>query len=344
MAAEGGRPATTLEEELFDESHRFRFFQAVRVLERLFPDRAPVGRQDVAPGREVVRFRTRPTLEFPPSEIHQLARDGEEGDEEAPPEMTVAFMGMTGPLGVLPNHVTELVAERARYKDTALWRFLDLFSHRMISLFYRAWERYRFPVTFERGTRDEFMGHAFALVGMGTEGLRGRLGLPDEGLLLYAGLFAQRPHSGVAVESMLGDYFGVPARVETFAGQWLELDSESLTRLGAANSELGVTTIAGARVWDTQSKFRVRFGPLALREFVGFLPAGRNYLPAVRLTRFAAGAELDYDIQLVLRAGEIPECRLGGRDAVPPLLGWTTWLKTQPRAHDDSQVVLAAAG
>ena len=342
MAAEGGRPGTTLEQELFDEAYRFRFFQAVRLLERLLPDRAPVGRQDVAPGREVVRFRTPPTLQFPPSEVRQLARDG--AGDDAPPEMTVAFMGMTGPLGVMPNHTTELMAERARYKDTALWDFLDLFSHRMISLFYRAWERYRFPLTFERGTRDEFTGHVFSLVGMGTAGLRGRLGLPDEGLLLYAGLFAQQPRSAAAVESILGDYFRVPARAETFAGQWLELDGESLTRLGAANSELGVSTVAGGRVWDTQSKFRVRFGPLSLEEFTALLPAGRSYLPAVRLARFAAGAELDFDIQLVLKAGEVPACALGDGGAAPPMLGWTTWLKTRPCARDDSQVVIAAAG
>ena len=343
MAAEGGGSVPSLEQELFDEAYRFRFFQAVRVLERLFPERAGVGRHAAAPGSEVVRFRTLPSLQFPASEIHQLTRDGAARETDAPPEMTVAFMGLTGPLGVLPNHTTELVAERARYKDTALWTFLDLFSHRMISLFYRAWERYRFAITFERGTRDEFTGHAFGLIGMGTEGLLGRLGLPDEGLLLYAGLFAQRPHSASAVESALGDYFRVPARVETFAGQWLELDGESLTQLGAANSELGVTTLVGARVWDTQSKFRVRFGPLSLAEFAAFLPAGPNHLPAVRLARFAAGAELDFDIQLVLKAEEVPACSLGG-GASPPMLGWTTWLKTQPFGGDDSQVLLAGAG
>lgn len=343
MAAEGRGSGDTLEQTLLDEPYRFRFFQAVRVVERLQPGRAAVGRQEAAPGREAVRFRTLPSLQFPPSEIHEFSRDGEgEEDDAPPPEMTVAFMGLTGPQGVLPNHTTELVAERARYKDTALWEFLDLFSHRMISLFYRAWERYRFPVAFERGTHDEFTRHLFALVGMGTEGLRGRLGFPDEGLLLYAGLVAQRPHSGTAVESALGDYFRVPARLVPFTGQWLALDDESLCRLGRANSALGVSTVAGARVWDTQSKFRVRFGPLTLAEFRAFLPTQQNYGAAVRLTRFLAGAELDFDLQLVLKAEEVPACKLGGAGPNRPALGWTTWLKTRPTPCDDSQVVLSA--
>jgi type VI secretion system protein ImpH len=338
MAAEGWSPGNTLEEKLFEEPYRFEFFQAVRLLERLLPGRAAVGRHDAPPGGEVVRFRTLPTLQFPPSEVYELSH----GVEGAPPEMTVAFMGLTGPQGVLPTHITELVAERARYKDTALWKFLDLFSHRMVSLFYRAWERYRFTVAFERGKHDELTEHLFALVGMGTRGLRKRLGPPDEGLIFYGGLIAQRPHSGSAIEAMLGDYFGVAARLEPFAGQWLELDEEGVTRLGVANSCLGESTVAGSRVWDVQSKFRIHFGPLSLEEFEALLPTGANYTPAISLGRMMAGPELDFDFRLVLKAAEVPDCVLGG--TARPKLGWTTWLKTMPLGRDDSQVLLRAAG
>lgn len=364
MAAEGRRSLPTLEETLDKEAYRFEFFQAVRLLERLLPRRAPVGRHDSTPGGEAVRFRTRPTLQFPASQVYEVTRTPE---DEAPPEMSVAFMGLTGPSGVLPTHLTELVAERARAKDTGLWDFLDLFSHRMVSLFYRAWERYRFTVAFERGKHDELTGDLFALVGMGTRGLRKRLGLPDETLIYYGGLVAQRPHSGGAVESVLGDYFGVPARLEPFTGQWLKLDGESRTHLGAANSQLGYSTVAGTRVWDAQSKFRVRFGPLKLKEFERLLPvfcqprqpsritplkpkqverllpAGTDYAAAVSLGRLMAGAELDFDVRLVLKAPEVPDCVLGKGGQTSPRLGWTTWLKTQPFVADDSQVLLQGA-
>ena len=56
MATPSRRPDPPLSEELFDEPYRFDFFQAVRLLERLGPDAAPVGR-DGPPAREVVRFR-----------------------------------------------------------------------------------------------------------------------------------------------------------------------------------------------------------------------------------------------------------------------------------------------
>ena len=338
MAAEGRRPSPSLEDTLKEEAYRFEFFQAVRLLERLLPERAPVGRHDAPPGAEAVRFRTRPTLQFPASEVYGVTpADG------GPAEMSVDFMGLTGPSGVLPSHVTELVADRARARDHALWEFLDLFSHRMVSLFYRAWERYRFTVGFERGRHDELTDDLFAVVGMGTRGLRGRLGLPDEALIFYGGLVAQRPHSAAAVASVLGDYFGVAARVEQFTGQWLELDAESLTRLGSLNSRLGESTVAGSRVWDAQSKFRVWFGPLRLEEFERLLPAGEDYTAAVRLGRLMGGAELDFDVRLVVRKDEVPDCVVGAGGRTRPRLGWTTWLKTRPFGADDSQVLLQGA-
>ncbi len=340
MAAASGRTDPPLAQTLFDEPYRFDFFQAVRLLERIYPERQPVG-LDVDPAREVVHFRTRLSLAFPPSQIYGIKRNGVE--DEGPPEMTVAFMGLTGPLGVLPHHYTELLMERTRYKDTALWEFLDLFSHRMVSLFYRAWEKYRFAIAYERSRQDRFTEYLFDIVGMGTGGLRGEhLHIPDQGLLLYGGLIAQRPHSASAVEAVLGDYFGAPARMQQFAGQWLKLEEEDLTRLGTANHQLGISTIAGTRVWDDQSKFRMKFGPLTFEKFKAFLPVGSAFKPAAALIRFLAEMEFDFDVQLTLRAGEVPECLLTTRaQEHRPMLGWTTWLKTRDFVEDDSQVVLS---
>ena len=337
MATEGGRADSPLVKSLFDEPYRFDFFQAVRLLERSDPRRQPVGR-DGHPSREAVRFRTPVTLEFPASQINELSNGGA---DSRPPEMVVSFMGLTGPLGILPHHYTELLAERILQKDTALWEFLDLFNHRLISLFFRAWERGRFPVWYERGGgTDRFTTYLFSLVGMGAEKLRGRLSLPDENLLGYCGLISQRPHSASAIEAALGDYFGVTARLEQFSGQWFTLDEDCVTRLGTANSRLGVDTIAGGRVWDNQSKFRVKLGPLRLEQFTALLPVGSAFEPAADLTRFLAGLEFDFDIQLILAAEEVPDCVLAARDGARPMLGWNTWLKTRPFTQDDSQVVL----
>jgi type VI secretion system protein ImpH len=329
-----GRESTR--ELLYREPWDWEFFQAVRLLALLTPERELVGGA-VDPMREIVRFRTRPSLEFPASQVYALARvDG----DARPPEMTVNFLGLTGPLGVLPHAYTELLIERARYKDTALWQFLDLFSHRFVSLFYRAWEKYRFAVAYERTGEEPVTENLFSLIGLGTAGLRGRLGVPDQALLFYAGLVGQRPHSASAVEAVLSDYFGVPIALEPFVGQWLQLEPENLSRLGAKNSELGATLVLGERVWDRPSKFRLRVGPLDAVRFTTFLPPGPAFAPLVALARFLVGLELDFDVQLVLAKNDVPGIRLGGGARSLPMLGWTTWLQTGPRAADADDVVL----
>ncbi len=339
MTNEPTKQAFTLEEILFAEPYRFDFFQAVRLLERIYSMRRPIGHA-AEPESEVVRFRTPVTLTFPASEIHALKPEEKDTDNPSPPQMTVAFMGLTGPLGVLPHAYTELLMERLRNKDRTLYEFLDLFNHRVLSLFYRAWEKYRFPVAFERGLDDRFTEFLFDIVGLGTRGLRHRFSFSDQGLLSYGGLIANKPHSASALAGILSDYFDAPVTMEQFQGQWLKLEPESYSTLGRANHQLGQSTLAGTRVWDTQSKFRVRFGPLRFAQFSALLPNGTACKPASELIRFLAGQEFDFDLQLVLQKAEVPACQLSSQ--AKPMLGWTTWLKTKPFTTDDEQVVLTS--
>ena len=344
MAPQSGRTDPSLEQLLFEEGYRFDFFQAVRVLERFHPHRQPVGR-DASPSREVVRFHADLSLSFPPSAIHEVAPSD---DGAGPAQMTVAFMGLTGPLGVLPRHYTELLLERVRRKDVALRDFLDLFNHRLISLFYRAWEKYHFPIAFERAlvrgeSYDRLSLYLFHLIGMGTQGLRGRLEVEDEALLYYVGLLAQQPRSASTLGGLLQDYFSVPVNITQFVGRWLPLSEANRTRLGAGevNNVLGESAVAGSCAWDQQARFRLRVGPLTFAQFCQFLPSGSAFRPLVAVTRFYAGEELDFDVQLVLKAAEVPGCRLGQTGAQAPRLGWSTWLKSGEFAHNAEDAVFA---
>jgi type VI secretion system protein ImpH len=326
-------------DRLRTDPQHFGFFQAVRLLGRLAPERTPVG-NDGPPGREVVRFRTSVSLEFPPSEIRDLRFDLD--DPDRPPQMTVSFGGTTGPLGVLPTPYTELLIERVRYKDLALWEFLDLFNHRFLSLFYRAWRKYRFPLSYEAGGQDPFAEGLYALIGLGTEGLRDRQGVPDEVLLLYAGLIAQRPHSASALQCLIRDYFQVPVEILQFVGQWLEMDAADRSRLGTRNSRLGADLVVGAKVWNNQSRFRIRLGRFGFESFLLFLPNGGAFRPLNQLLRFLVGLEYDFDIQPVLKKEEIPQCHLRSDAKAPPMLGWTSWLKSTPSPEDSSGLILEA--
>lgn len=328
----------TLKDTVFEEPYRFEFFQSVRVLEKIFPDRKTVG-NTALPNEEVVRFRSRIALDFPSSEVHEITNTVEE-DERKKTEMIVNFMGMVGVSGVMPTHYTEVVLDRIRHRDTTLWAFLDIFTHRSVSMFYRAWAKYRFPVGYERGN-DDFTAYLFDFIGLGTDKLRGRMSLEDESLLPYGGLIAQKPHSTVAVENIVSDYFGITAKIQQFFGQWIDLNKEDLTKLGRENSDLGRTAIVGARIWDQQSKFRVRLGPLEFQKFRAFLPDGTAHKPLRSIVNFMTGEEFDFDVRLVLKARQVPGTVLTTRAMRKPALGWTSWLKTNPFEHDDDQVILA---
>ena len=331
----GDRP---LKDELTQEPFRFEFFQAVRVLERMFPGSKPVG-GSALPSEERVRFKTNVALNFPSSEIHEIrTEEGQQSDREQL-EVFVNFMGMIGPSGVLPTHYTEFVLDRVRHRDTAMAAFLDIFTHRAVSMFYRAWAKYRFPIAYERGN-DDFTAYLFDIAGLGTEGLRGRMHLEGESLLPYVGLISQKPHSATALESIVGDYFGIKARVLQMYGQWLKLTKDDITYLGKKNSSLGRTALLGERVWDQQSKFRLLLGPLNFVQFQAFLPNGTGNKPLRSIVRFMTGLELDFDVQLKLAARQVPSLVLTTRAKRRPMLGWTTWLKTKPFKQDDDQVVL----
>ncbi|MGI9055804.1 MAG: type VI secretion system baseplate subunit TssG [Pyrinomonadaceae bacterium] len=331
-------PRKDLNQELFDEPYRFDFFQAVRLLERIFPNRQPLGGKAL-PNQEIIRIRSRMSLDFPASQIYEITETTDEFTEETKQEIFVNFMGMTGPSGVLPVRYTELLIDRIRYKDTAMWSFLDIYTHRAVSLFYRAWEKYRFPVQYERGN-DSFTEYLFDFAGLGTNGLRNRQAVEDETLLPYAGLLAQKPHSSLALEQMIADYFEIDVKVEQFSGQWLDLDDESITRIGTANRKLGYTTIVGTKVWDQQSKFSLRLGTLPFRKFQAFLPTGTANEPLKSIVKLMTGQELDFDVRLVLDAKQVPGCILTTRAMRRPMLGWSSWLKTAPFESDDEQVVL----
>jgi type VI secretion system protein ImpH len=370
MAATGGRTSASLSEQLRRQSHRFDFFQAVRLLEREAGERLSqqtgrprhsVGR-DGSPREEVVRFHALPSHSFPASSISEV-RDSADpagtGGEVGPVEMLVAFMGLTGPNGVLPPHYTSLLIERVRGKDFALRDFLDLFNHRAISLFYRAWEKYRFQIVYERAksaagedAEDLLTDCLFCLLGLGLESgkMRGRMQFDDEAFLFYGGYFAHRPRSAVALESMLADYFGLPLEIKQFVGQWLYLSEEDQSALPSPrrprglNTALGLNVVAGERVWGVESRFRIRFGPLGYREFCRFLPSGDALRPVCQMVRSYVGPEFDFDVQPVLRAEEVPWCRLGGEEDPPPRLGWNTWIRSGALRQDVSDAVFSLEG
>jgi len=357
MTSPAGLPSPdSVADKLFADPYSFDFFQAVRLLE--LSGGKPVG-GDWPMVTEAVNFGAVGGLAFPASTIAGL-----KATADGPPKMTVAFFGLTGPSGVLPDFYSQMVMAQQRAVDNperrAFADWLDIFNHRMTSLFYRAWAKYRLPVGYgrARGGQDPVTAISLSLAGLGLPSFAKRIriespvppaftddpGVMEEGSLVrYAGLFAHQARSAAGLENMLVDYFGVPVKVEQFNGRWRPLDVENQSRLGrrGQNDELGVSLVVGRRLWDAKGGFRVRIGPLDLAGFVSYLPdaaAGRRKLFLLaELTRFYVRASLDFEVRLVLKASEVPVARLA-KGGPGPRLGWNAWLgrRANPADADDA--------
>lgn len=322
--------------QLRENPWNFQFFQAVRLLERLGTGQ-PVGRFG-SPDEEAVRFRTNPALEFPPSQIHALTWNHDEQ-----PRMEVNFFGLVGQLGALPVPYSEFINDRERAKDHVFRDFVDIFNHRLLSLFYAAWEKYRFPVNFERDGQDRFTHYLLDFIGLGTEGLQNRTSIPDRAMVYYAGLLGMQPRSALALRQILSDYFGVPVEVEQFVGAWYPLSESNQSRVGNEreySEQLGRGAVAGDEVWDQQGRARLVLGPLTLEQFLDFLPGGSAYKPISEMTQFFSRRAVDFEMQLILRREETPPVLLDEGVHEGPMLGWTTWLKTAPLTRDPGETVL----
>ena len=312
----------------------FQFFQAVRLLERLYPERATIGRF-ARPEVELARFGATPRMAFPPSQIFALALAPRVPPDlrtkmPPPPLMLINFLGMFGPQGVLPLYYTELIIERLRHKDRALGAFLDMFNHRMVSLFYQSWEKYRVTVAYERDERDRFSHVLLDNLGLGTNFLQQRQIIEDESFLFYSGLLGIHSRPAGALRQVLWDYFDVPVEIEQLVGAWHPLVENDQCKFDKANTyseQVGQGAIVGDEIWDQQSGVRVRLGPLTLGKYLDFLPTGTAYEPLRAILRFFSGWEIDYEVQLVLDRREVPGCRLGDESENGPKLGWVSWAK-----------------
>lgn len=331
MATQKRQPGTSLKERLFEEPYNFSFFQAVRLLEAFLPHKKPLG-QTMEPREEVVRFSVKPGLSFPPSDVSRL----EHKDQDGPAKMEVAFMGLVGPSGVLPHWYSEMVLRRIWNKDFTLAAFLDLFHHRLISLFYLAWKKNRFEANYLSDARDRHSRYLLSLAGLGTPWPAERIGLPAESLVFYSGLLSRAVPSAVQIEAVAEYFAGTRVRVEQFVERTLPISDEDLTRLGTGNAELGVSAVCGTLARECQSKFRVNMGPVGYREFYRFLPTGDLLGPIFSLIKFMVGIEYEFEVSVYLKRQEVPACVLGASGPEAPRLGWSTWVKSTDFLHREN--------
>lgn len=337
MAGSTGPAITSVIQALQDRPYRFDFFQAVRWLESRRADLPRVG-ESHRPHDDPVRFHQQVTLGFPPSAVHSYRQT----TGEASPHMWVHFLGLLGPDGPMPLAVTEYVHDRLHnHGDKTLAAFLDIFNHRMIALFYRAWARSQQTVSHDRRDDDWFADYLGSFLGVGSRPFRHRDVLPDGLKLYYSGRLSCQTRTAEGLQAILENHLGLPVVIEEFIGQWIHLSPRDRSKLGGSgsNAGLGVSLIVGARFWECQQKFRIRIGPMNQEQYRALLPGGQGLARLAAWVQFYVGDEFGWEVQLVLDRREVPAVCLGKQGH----LGWSCWLNTQCPQQDADDLVLGQA-
>jgi type VI secretion system protein ImpH len=302
---------------LAEAPYRHDFYQTLRRLECLYADKPRWGKA-LRPVDEAVRLGQDPDLSFAPAPLASFEIEG-----ARPPRLQVRLFGLFGPNGPLPLHLTEYARERLRSAgDPTLSRFLDVFHHRFLALFYRAWAQAQPHVNRDRPDEDRFTTYVGAFVGMSPAALRDSDALPDLAKFFHVGSLIRQVRNAEGLADILQHYFRVPVEIEQFVGHWMLLGARERTHLSREGATLGSGAALGGRVWDRQHKFRIHLGPLTLGQYKSFLPGGMPLRQLVDWVRMYLCFELDWDARLLLKHDEVPALRLGGGQQ----LGWTTWL------------------
>lgn len=311
------------------QPHRHDFYQLLRTLDALHPDKPHLGTAR-RPVDEPLRLGQPAELDFAPAAlaaVHPQARGGR-------PRIDVRFFGLFGPNGPLPLHLTAYARERRLHKgDLTLERFADLFHHRLLLLFYRAWAQAQPTASLDRPGEDRFADYVGALIGTGGAAWRGRDAAPDHARLAFAGVLSRQVRNADGLAHLLSGFLGMPVRVEPFVGRWMPLPEAERSRIGRraasrrqSTAQLGASAVLGRAVFDRQHHFRLHIGPLTLAAFEDLLPVGRA-LPAVKaLVQQYLGLEFGWELRLELDPAEVPPCQPGRGTR----LGWTSWLGGAP--------------
>jgi type VI secretion system protein ImpH len=304
------------------EGHYFNFFQALSLLEEYYRDTQGAARP-IEAGK--VRLSPDTSLAFPPSDIAKViqTKDGV--------EFVLTFMGLVGVSSPLPLYFTEYIA-RHEEASQPLKDFLGIFNHRMYTLFYRAWQKYRF-ISIAAGPQNHPIARRIAgLAGLTQADLSDPFYLR---MLAYTGKFAGACRSKEGLRAMLSDFFGgLPVDIQEWRPRWTELRNP--TKIGV-DSVLGKTSIAGTRKWDISGKFRVSVGPLAREVFETYLSRSDNIAAMKKLISQFCSDPLEFDIEIKLESRELVAVILGADNT---RLGETSSLGKSDKKSDIQSIVI----
>jgi type VI secretion system protein ImpH len=319
-AAHDNEFAPQLLERLRAEPWRHGFF----ALLRRFGARqgvAPIG-MAMRPSIEPFRLGQRPVLTFAPSEIAGVS------EMHGRLKVRLSGLGMLGPNGPLPIHMTEMARDREEFRrDTTTVDFFDSFHHRFFTVFYRAWASSQAAAGLDRRDNERFSFYVASMTGLDVSEISNDILSPHARIAASAHTVREARNPDALCQT-LSHYFSVPVAIEENIFHWITLASADCGRFGipGQNAVMGQGAIMGSVAPDRQGRFRIVVGPLDLESYLSFTPLGKNLPALVEWVRCFVSHEYEWELKLLVRHDCAPPARMGGEHR----LGWSAWLGHSP--------------
>jgi len=258
---------------LINNGSQVDFYKAVFIIENQLKKHGLEYRYvgyDSAPKLELVKFTATQKLGYPGNAITKLEEISyKDGLHRV--NMQVSFMGLTGCAGALPQFYSELVMQRLRFKDTTMRDFYDMFNHRLISLYYRAWKKYK--PSLNHVNKDKNKDPYTQILSLLSGG-------SNEHQLFFSGLYSRKIRNAADLQNILASYLSCDVTIKQMIGQWRPLKEQEQTCLASQtlyegrHARLGVDTVVGKRIWDISSQIEINIMAKNIDKARDLLPNG----------------------------------------------------------------------
>lgn len=320
MAPENGRASQHLDflRRAAGQARRYGLFGLLRAAEARAVDMPRIGDARL-PSQNVVDLAQVPFLSFPGSTLEGVTIKGGRARVEG------YWLGLTGPMGPLPLHMTEFAHYERRYaKGQPFGRFLDVLAGRMLQFFYRAWAEANPAANADRPLDDRFASRLAALTGA-TDGVPEDAAFPARARLYYAGLYASR-RSAAAIEDAVADLVGSPVELIEYQPRWRDIEPADQTRLGGRFNRLGDDAVCGRRTSTVSDAYRIAVHVDTFRDYEDLMPGGPRFAVVAEALDSFAPSHLEWDLQVEVSEAAMRPTALDGRAR----LGWTSWMNPPP--------------
>lgn len=321
MADPDGAATLAIKRRLLQQSGRFSFFQAYRLL-RLIA---------LKEGRSQADIKVRPniSLHFPGTDLSDIS-------ETAPGayHLTANFLGLYGVTSPLPTFYSEHLLDEHHEGRHSNRDFLDIISQTIYPLFFRAWLKSRAHLRITEFNDERLLEILHTFVGINQpRSFRDQPGFSY--LLRFAGLFSQFPRSAMGLRTIVAALYP-KSRVEVVQQdeRWQAIPADQRFSLGAQACTLGEDSHVGAIVRSRSNNLTIRIHDIEQATFLALLPGQAEFKKLAFIIRYYLIDPLQVRLDLQLRRGAAQPIALGSPKRQWAALGHDTWLVDTRSPHE----------